>query len=107
MHIHSIRIRILILFLFSFNFRAQDVIFQRIQPHVMEMCVHLYGCRVIQCILQHGSVPHRNNIFEDIWRNPHSVISNRYGNYVVQHLASMYILFSLHFNDFFSVFLFI
>ena len=68
----------------------QDVLFQRMSMHVKEMCFHLYGCRVIQCILQHGTVLHRNHVFDEIWNDPQAVILNRYGNYVVQNLASMY-----------------
>lgn len=80
----------LVLFSIYFYFvYEQDVIFDRIKTHVMEMCYHLYGCRIIQCVLQHGIGTHRNHIFDVIWENPRSVMLNRYGNYVVQHLASM------------------
>lgn len=74
----------------STNRHIQDKLFHVIRDHVMELCNHKFGFRVILCILRHGSCVHRDHIYDEIWTNPRSVILNRYGNLVVVHLPSMY-----------------
>lgn len=85
-------------FVFSLVFFFQDHLFHQFQNHIYELCLDLYGCRVIQCILIHGSPIHRNAIFNEIYQHSDALlrlIQDRYGNYVIQHAIRMSYLFYL------------
>lgn len=75
----------------------QDLLFNQLKDQMYVLCKDLYGCRVIQCILTNGSVIHKNVIFEAVIQAPMDFTTDRYGNYVVQHVISSYILFYLFF----------
>lgn len=70
----------------------QDYLFRQLEPRLADLCLDLYGCRVIQCILQHGTVVHRTTIFAGLRSRAMSLIQDRYGNYVIQHALRMYFL---------------
>lgn len=72
-------------------FLFQDYIFKQFKNEIYDLCLDLYGCRVIQCILIHGTVEHRSKICMEITRPPGlmNLIQHRYGNYVIQHALRM------------------
>lgn len=55
-----------------------------LHAHVMELSYDLHGCRVVQCILEHGTDLIRTNVFNQIEPNLLAVIQHRCGNYVIQ-----------------------
>lgn len=55
-----------------------------LHAHVMELSYDVHGCRVIQCILEHGTDLIRTNVFNQIEPNLLAVIQHRCGNYVIQ-----------------------
>lgn len=59
--------------------------------HVIALSYHLQGCRVIQCILTHGTVEHQMCIFNQILGDPLPMIQDRCGNYVIQSAIGVYI----------------
>lgn len=78
-------------------FSIQNFIFTQIQPHLRELSRDLYGCRVIQCILEHGTGEHRSAIFNELFKDRLTLIDDHYGNYVIQHALRMFIEY-FHFN---------
>lgn len=58
---------------------------------IFSLCFDLYGCRVIQFILAHGTNAHRAFIFGEICSNPRLMIQDRYGNYVIQRALRTYL----------------
>lgn len=60
-------------------------IVQAFTGRVKELATHAYGCRVIQCILQHCPA-HEKEIFEELLQDIVSLTEDQYGNYVVQHV---------------------
>lgn len=76
---------------FSICFFEKDWLFEHVQDQLYILCKDLYGCRVIQCILASGSVTHKDEVFQVVLQNPESYITDRYGNYVVQHIISAYL----------------
>lgn len=77
--------------LFNFClFAMQNFLFGHINGQVPELCFNLYGCRVIQCILECGTVTHRSAIFNSLMMDPMPLIQDRYGNYVIQYALRTY-----------------
>ncbi|XP_055307464.1 pumilio homolog 2-like [Sitodiplosis mosellana] len=66
----------------------QDYLFEQLKFQIFDLCLDLYGCRVIQCVLIKGTSNHRRDIFHELVKNPLQLmrlIQDRYGNYVIQH----------------------
>lgn len=55
-----------------------------LHKHVTELIYNVHGCRVIQCILEHGSDQHRMMIFNEIGPQLLQMVQDRWGNYVIQ-----------------------
>lgn len=51
-----------------------------------ELCVHTYGCRVIQRVLENGSEEYTRPILDQILAEIHSLTKDQFGNYVIQHV---------------------
>lgn len=47
---------------------------------------HLFGCRVIERLLEHCKADDLKPLIEDILSNSHDLCMNQFGNYVMQHL---------------------
>lgn len=56
------------------------------QGIVSELCIHTYGCRVIQRILENCSDRQTRPILDAIFADIHSLIKDQFGNYVIQHI---------------------
>ncbi|XP_031630338.1 pumilio homolog 2-like [Contarinia nasturtii] len=65
-------------------FDIQEFLFRQIRGRIYELCMNLYGCRVIQCILKKGALAHRMEIFNEIFPHSMDLVTHRYGNYVMQ-----------------------
>ncbi|CAC9531443.1 PUF6 / pumilio protein 6 [Leishmania donovani] len=52
---------------------------------VMELATHAYGCRVIQCIMQHCP-EQEDTIFNELLKAVDVLAKDQYGNYVIQHV---------------------
>jgi len=63
-----------------------DFIVQPVIDHVFELCVHTYGCRVIQRILEHCLEKQTRPIIDQILAEIHTLTKNEFGNYVIQHI---------------------
>ncbi|ESL06444.1 pumilio/PUF RNA binding protein 6 [Trypanosoma rangeli SC58] len=60
-------------------------IVQAFTGRVMELATHAYGCRVIQCIMQH--CPDQEEIiFSELLKCVDTLAKDQYGNYVIQHV---------------------
>lgn len=52
---------------------------------VMELATHAYGCRVIQCIMEHCK-KQEETIFAELLEGVKHLVKDQYGNYVIQHV---------------------
>ena len=68
----------------SIDFIVLDIVDQR--GKVSELCVHTYGCRVIQRILENCSERQTRLILDMIIGDIQSLIKDQFGNYVIQHI---------------------
>jgi hypothetical protein len=50
------------------------------------MSSHLYGCRVVQRMLEHCDAAHVAPTLAELTRDVHRLVQDQYGNYVVQHV---------------------
>lgn len=53
---------------------------------VSELCLHTYGCRVIQRILENCADYQTRPIIDTILDEIHSLTNDSFGNYVIQHI---------------------
>ena len=53
---------------------------------VSQLCVHTYGCRVIQRILENCHERQTRLILDSILSHIHILIKDQFGNYVIQHI---------------------
>lgn len=53
---------------------------------VSDLCVHTYGCRVIQRILENCSEAQTRLILDGILLDIHNLTLDQFGNYVIQHI---------------------
>lgn len=58
--------------------------------HVSDMCKHMYACRVMQRVIEHGTIDQREAIAMEILNNLIHLAQNQYGNYVIQHVLRTY-----------------
>ena len=65
-------------------------IFEAFRGQVASLSIHTYGCRVIQRCLERGDSPSKAMILKELMepQGIPSMISDQYGNYVVQHVVS-------------------
>lgn len=84
---HIIILSLQLTFFFVLFFQ-KDWLFEHVRDQLYNLCKDLYGCRVIQCVLASGSVTHKDEVFQVVLQDPESYITDRYGNYVVQHIIS-------------------
>eukprot|EP01062_Namystynia_karyoxenos_P006506 TRINITY_DN1228_c0_g1_i2.p1 TRINITY_DN1228_c0_g1~~TRINITY_DN1228_c0_g1_i2.p1 ORF type:complete len:714 (+),score=193.52 TRINITY_DN1228_c0_g1_i2:99-2144(+) len=60
-----------------------------VAQRVSSLSCHPYGCRVVQRVLEHcRESSHIVPILEDVLRRAHALVSDQYGNYVVQHVIA-------------------
>lgn len=57
-----------------------------LQNQVYNMATHPYGCRVVQRILENCTDEQCEPILHEIHRTIKSLVTDQYGNYVVQHV---------------------
>ncbi|CAJ0937646.1 unnamed protein product, partial [Mesorhabditis belari] len=57
------------------------------ENRVIELAKHMYGCRVIQRVLEHCSPEQKMPIIKTIYRDIGILMNDQYGNYVIQHLV--------------------
>ena len=55
---------------------------------VQHLATHPYGCRVVQRMLEHCPDPVHANVLADLHACAKTLISDQYGNYVVQHVLA-------------------
>lgn len=53
---------------------------------VSELCLHTYGCRVVQRILENGAGYQTKPILDAVMADIHSLTNDQFGNYVIQHI---------------------
>ncbi|KAK3109281.1 mRNA binding protein puf3, partial [Teratosphaeriaceae sp. CCFEE 6253] len=65
-------------------------IFEAFRGQVASLSIHSYGCRVIQRCLEHCEPPAKSLVLKELLepQGIPSMISNEYGNYVVQHVVA-------------------
>lgn len=63
-----------------------EFIIQPVTDHTLELCVHTYGCRVIQRILEHCEEKQIRPIIDQILNELHNLTQDQFGNYVIQHI---------------------
>lgn len=51
-----------------------------------DLCVHTYGCRVIQRVLENSHESYTRAIIESILNDLHNLTMDQFGNYVIQHI---------------------
>lgn len=54
--------------------------------NLIQLCQNVFGRRVVQCVLQYGTVEVRTQIHDKIMENPISLLLHHHGNYVIQSL---------------------
>jgi pumilio RNA-binding family len=68
---------------------AIDFIVRAVTEHkdtVSKLCVHTYGCRVIQRILENCEESQTQPILDAILADLNNLTNDQFGNYVVQHI---------------------
>lgn len=63
-----------------------QTILEAFRGHVGNLSVNGYGCRVIQRLLEKVPEPQRRFIFQELHAEGKKLITDSYGNYVVQHV---------------------
>ncbi|KAK0253510.1 mRNA binding protein puf3 [Friedmanniomyces endolithicus] len=65
-------------------------IFEAFRGQVASLSIHSFGCRVIQRCLEHCEMPAKNQVLKELLelQGIPTMISNEYGNYVVQHIVA-------------------
>lgn len=65
-----------------------DFIMDALRGQVGGLASHIYGCRVIQRMLEYGTETDKVEIMTELHPVAQRLITDRYGNYVVQHVIS-------------------
>ncbi|KAA6388025.1 MAG: putative pumilio RNA-binding family protein [Streblomastix strix] len=69
------------------GYQLLDVVINSILDHgALLIATHVYGCRVLQRLLERGTAAQRTKIAENLLPHTNELSTNQYGNYVVQHL---------------------
>lgn len=63
-----------------------DFIIQPVIDNACELCVHTYGCRVIQRVLENSNDKYTRPILDQILAEIHTLTKDQFGNYVIQHI---------------------
>ena len=53
---------------------------------LVEICVHQYGCRVIQRMLEHCKEEQKKPIYREVFERVLDLTKDQYGNYVISHV---------------------
>jgi hypothetical protein len=60
-----------------------EYVLKPIIDHVCELCVHTYGCRVIQRVLENCTEDYTRPILDQILAEIHVLTKDQFGNYVI------------------------
>ena len=58
----------------------------QLRSNVQPLALQMYGCRVIQRILEHCKPEQTAPILEELHQNTDQLLQDQYGNYVIQHV---------------------
>ena len=57
-----------------------------VTEHVCDLCVHTYGCRVIQRIFEFCTEDEKEQLLSEVYERVIDLCQDQYGNYVIQHI---------------------
>jgi len=65
---------------------AIEFIVQPVIERTCELCIHTYGCRVIQRVLENCEDQFTRPIIDQILADIQNLTKDQFGNYVIQHI---------------------
>ena len=68
------------------NPEEKSELVQVVLEHVYDLCIHQYGCRVIQKLFDNCSDEEKNEMLSEINKYIIELCQDQYGNYVIQHV---------------------
>ena len=70
--------------------QASTIVFiiSAFQGQIQQLSIHPYGCRVIQRCLEKKDLPSRSMVMAELMLGIGSMITDQFGNYVVQHIVA-------------------
>lgn len=66
--------------------RGQSFVVAELEVAAMKVAKHVYGCRVIQRVLEHHSDLQCSKLLEIFAENAHQLMADRYGHFIVEHV---------------------
>ncbi len=70
--------------------QALETIIDEVTSNIKELCIHPYGCRVVQRLIEHCTGDQKNAVLDSIFQEDlfTSLINHEYGNYVIQRMLT-------------------